>query len=643
MSRIRSILKKVPWYFWIALGLLCFESATNTTHLFEQYHYWIALRDQPIVTIGYVFLVFSRLLALYVFFAVIYEGLLHTVPQRWWRQLLPGYTRCGLYLVLYAFASRHVFLTSPSISGFYGHYLPRTIALLCFIAGVLYAAGIAIHRKWPDPVPTVPWSDLLAQGGVCLLYLILSANRTPWNPPRSSVGSPLRPSFILLGFDGIPEDSFEGTAGPTAAAPLWHQKWKTRALRFENAYSVTNSTFTSWFSILSGRYPFHSGVETLYPNAREGNQNLENLLPRKLQSAGYRTLFMTDCGTTSYMKPEYGFDNLYQLAPGLFQCGQSLLTSKHPLAWFLDFGGWRNSLLPELDSFCSAQYRPEDFFKRVGDTLAQLQAQNEPFFLAVHSCATHQSMIHQPAMDSHLRDDLPPSFYSHSDRLKSLLLSIRIADYHLDRLLEQIHRSKRNLWTFFFADHGTRFDNIDGQLKYFTHAMGMPVNRFQYKVPLALWGTDVTAGSERELAALLDLYPTVLERAGLSVPPQDGASLFHLPSRGLILTSAMPLELSPTNREMFDAFWENKVDGNGFHSFPRTLEIRLLRNRPLAYLKPPYRLLMRPEKGIQLYNEWEDPFGQRDLYSTEPRRASKLLEELCKQYQGPGCAQPLGG
>ncbi|MCB0418884.1 MAG: sulfatase-like hydrolase/transferase, partial [Bdellovibrionales bacterium] len=419
-------------------------------------------------------------------------------------------------------------------------------------------------------------------------------------------------------------------------------KWKGRSRHFENAYSVTNSTFTSWFSILSGRYPFHSGVETLYPSAREGNQRLEELLPSKLQAAGYRTVFMTDCGTTSYMKPEYGFDELYQLAPGLFECGQSLLMSKHPLTWLLDFGKWRSSLLPELDSFCSAQYRPEDFFQKVEKTLNRLNNQTQPFFLAVHSCATHQSMVHQPAMDSPLRENLSPAFYSDSDRLKSLVLSVRVADYYLDRLLEQIHRSKRDLWTFFFADHGTRMDKIGGHLRYFTHAMGMPVNRFQYKVPLALWGPTISPGAEPGLASLMDLYPTVLAQAGLPIPAQDGESLFGLIKRGLILSSAMPLELSPDNREMFDAFWENEVDGRGFHSFPKKLEQRLLDKRPLAYLKPPYRLLLVPDKSVTLFNERDDPYGQKDLYKTQSTKAVQILEELCSQYPGPGCQKPLG-
>ncbi|MEZ4752677.1 MAG: sulfatase-like hydrolase/transferase [Bdellovibrionota bacterium] len=610
--------------------------------MFEQYHYLIAFRDQPVVTFGYMILVMSRLLAVYLLFAIAFEALLHGLPAKWWKHLFPGYTRCGLYLLLYAIAAREVFIKSPSVSTFYEYYLPRTVFYAIAFASLAYFVFLMRKRYSPPPLPTVSLLNLGVQGAGCLVFLLVTAQRTSFKLPQETVGSPLRPSFVFLGFDGIPEDSFEAREDRIAAAPLWEQKWKKRALHFENAYSVTNSTFTSWFSILSGRYPFRSGVETLYPNSREGDQVLADLLPRKLQEAGYRTVFMTDCGTTSYMKPEYGFDELYQLAPGLFQCGQSLLTSKHPLAWFLDFGKLRSSFLPELDSFCSAQYRPEDFFQKVETTLSKLQGQAQPFFLAVHSCSTHQSIVHQPAMHSPLRADLPPAFYSHSDRMKSLLLSVRVADFYLDRLLERIHSSKRNLWTFFFADHGTRIDKIAGKLKYFTHAMGMPVNRFQYKVPLALWGNGVPAAQETKLAALFDLYPTVLEQAGLPVPKQDGASLFELPARGLILSSAMPLELSPDNREMFDAFWENQVDSNGFHRFPKQLEFRLLAKRPIAYLKPPYRLLLRPDKGVQLFHEAKDPYGQQDLAASEGHQALKMLEALCKEYQGPGCERPLG-
>ncbi len=575
-----------------------------------------------------------------------FESLCQMLPRSLKAIVHRAYVRPLLFLILYSLLIRFVFVTKPAVSGFYYWYYPKVLFTVA-LAGLLVAL---LKQFWkPTALVVAPLRRALRALALCGLALVFTV--FPAAPPQISSStakakSPL-PSFFLLGVDGIPASLLYETIDGRSYAPLWQKHWSPQSIKFENAYSVSNSTYTSWFSLFSGRYPFRSGVELLYPGNRMGSVDSSALLPALLKQKGYQTVFMTDCGATSYMPDHFGFEQRYQLGEGILGCGRSLFTSRHPFTYLFNLG---ETVFPELNNFCSALYNPKSFFDEVDKTAKRLDASGRPYFLVVHSCLTHQLVSHVPAVSSPLRDNFPAPLAT-SDKLRNLGLSLRLADYYVDKLWSESEKFQNPPWRIFLADHGVRIDKQANKLSSFTHGVGFPVNRFQYNVPLALLppeGTTPLSLDPKALVGLIDLYPSLLHLASIKAPPNDGIPLWDKQTspRKLLLTSAIPLRLDANNPELIATFWKNTLDSKGYHHFPPDLEADLRLRRSVAVVSWPYRLVYNPLSVDLLYNEATDPYGLYNLVGSKTEIARDLKAYLCNEVKEAPCTlrlpQPLG-
>lgn len=656
-SRIyRVALRRWPLFApFVTVGL---ELALQVRHPFVLYHYWIALRDQPLRSVLELSLSLARLYVAVALLAAAADLVFRLLATKVAGLGRPS-TKLFCFLALYAIGARTTFVLKPAISGAYYLYYPKWLFLLASL-GALWcllrfrrSKQELVPQEWPARSSLWLFTATLALAPT-LLLLVPASRRTQQMPPSSTKGPEKRlPSFLLIGLDGIPGDVFSYGTKDAHVAPRWFDRWREQAIEFPTAYTVTNSTYTSWFSVLSGLYPHESRVQTLYPNDRDGQIPTEELLPKRLLALGYRTAFLTDCGATSYMRPEFGFDYLDQAGLGIFDCGRSLLLSLHPASFLAGSLG----VFPELSSFCSATYQPERFFSRVDQLLRELDKGDEPYFVAFHSCLTHQQLFsHTPPVGSLLRERLPFHPEGFNQRLTNLELSVRYADSLVDKLLETRLELRHAPWTFLLSDHGLRIDLTEQKLTGFTHGVGDPVNRYQYRIPLALIpgshndGPSIRTGVSRpEVASLLDIFPTVSELAGLPQGGRKGSSLLPLlegrPSGlapPLLLSSAIPIHLSADNHELIDVFLQNRIDRDGHHYFPPDLESKILTGAPVGYLRWPYRLLVQSGRPVRLFHEDTDPFNANDISLAERDTVRQLALELCEKFPEPWCRTRAG-
>lgn len=602
------------WALLLPLALVSAECALQNGYPFTHPYFSLLFSQETARTSGETALTLFRLLAVYLLLALALETL-----TRRYRGLL-GST---LFAVTYGVILYDSLQDHPAAAVHYVWNPLLTLGLVCAL--FLYASAKDGTR---NPRPLVH-SIFLMLGLVFFLALFPAVHWTTTKPgSRTTHGK--RPSFLLLGFDSVPADIFFSPQ----VAPLWSAHWQSKAVQFEKAYATTNSTYTSWFSLLTGRLPFETGVEFLFPARREGHIPTSDMFPQKLSKLGYHTVFMTDCSLTSSMKPEFGFEELYQPEPGPFGCLRSAILSGHPaltgLSRFLP--DW----FSERNSFCSALYDPASFFQRVAAKLDSLASdEGRPFLLVVHSCLTHHEAVrHVPPRSSSLRESLPLDETA-SSSLRDLILAQRYADFFADALF----RRNGDIWRVLFSDHGLVIGSDWGKKRPFGHGVGLPLNRFQYRVPFAWVAPDShrrPAPPRRpELVSLADLYPTILELAGEPSPRPHATSLVPsllggppTPARGLLLSSAYPT--APTR--IVPAEWNRLRVLNDSIQAPPELEDEVLAQKYVGYLKSGYRLVTNRRGAALIFDEEKDPHAINDLASTLPHQLSALQESLCKEF-----------
>jgi arylsulfatase A-like enzyme len=113
-------------------------------------------------------------------------------------------------------------------------------------------------------------------------------------------GDPSRPSVLILAADSLRLDRLEPRVAPRLSA------FADRGVRFENAFTPLPRTLSSWTSMLTGRWPHHHGVRTMF--ARWEDRGGLDALPSRLAKDGYRTTVVSDYAGDMFRLADYGFE-----------------------------------------------------------------------------------------------------------------------------------------------------------------------------------------------------------------------------------------------------------------------------------------------------------------------------------------------
>lgn len=320
----------------------------------------------------------------------------------------------------------------------------------------------------------------------------------------SAGGAAPRPNIVLVTIDALRADHLSVYGYGRRTSPEL-EKLAGAGVVFENAYAQSDWTLPSLSSLTTGLEPGRHGAVT--PRCVL-DWRLPNM-PGKLAEAGYATA----CFATSYYHEQrYGLQRGYQtyLGESGARTDAEDLTSA-ALKWLSDHRGG-------------------------------------PFFLRVHYYDPHApyaprspwySLFHPQPYLGHLdfanspdpNAVSPPGAELSPGELARLVAlydsEIAFTDRALGRLLGAV--SLENTFVCVSADHGEAFKEHGGL------GHGIALNRELIHVPLICAGVGVSSKNERlpQTVQLLDLFPTVLEMAGLpSEPKLIGRSLACLLSGG---------------------------------------------------------------------------------------------------------------
>jgi arylsulfatase A-like enzyme len=213
--------------------------------------------------------------------------------------------------------------------------------------------------------------------------------------------------------------------------------------------------------------------------------------------------------------------------------------SSHPLVQgFDDFAGSLNNISPHGERDPSRNYYS---WERVGfdgtvklestfsttqitdDAIEAMRDMSEPFLLYVAYHAAHRPLSVPPA------ELLPPGMVVNESSETSLFAAnVAAADAEIGRLVRALGDRRDDTLIFLIGDNGTPSyakdaDGMDGSKGSFTEG-GL-------RVPFIASGRSVKhKGTSSALVSVVDVFPTVMELAGVKSPPQpiDGISLLDV-------------------------------------------------------------------------------------------------------------------
>jgi len=176
---------------------------------------------------------------------------------------------------------------------------PRGALALGVVALALYLAGPpASWRAWPRRIADLARRAPAAASAI--LPLAILAVLLPFREARAN-GDAARPNVIVIAADSFRADRLTTSVAPHLSALA------ARGTRFDSAYVSLPRTFPSWVTILTGRYPHHHGIRTMFPRWEDRAKDFD-ALPERLRKAGYATAVVSDYAGDVFSRIDLGFD-----------------------------------------------------------------------------------------------------------------------------------------------------------------------------------------------------------------------------------------------------------------------------------------------------------------------------------------------
>jgi arylsulfatase A-like enzyme len=379
-----------------------------------------------------------------------------------------------------------------------------------------------------------------------------------------------------VGVDKVAAYGEHPDAGPT---PVLDTLARHGAL-FRNAWA-TPVCSPARATLLTGRQPFRHGVGETIGAGDPPLADAEVALPEALAPAGYRTAAL---GKWHLAPPDVDDPWGHPITWGGFE--------RH-IGTRQNIGDYFEWVRGDTDASGSVQQVVTTYATTqiVDDALDVIEGfGGQPWLLWVAFHAPHKP-LHVPPAALHTQG-------TPDDPVEQYRAMLEAVDSEIGRLLASLRPAVlQRTYVFVLGDNGTYAAAITPPFGLGGGHKGT-VREEGVNVPFVVVGPDVEPGERPALVHIADLFPTVLELAGLPLPPVelDGLSLVRvLRSR----TRASPHEHVFTQR-----FQPNGV------GLPRTLHLRAARDRryKLIYEKVPGQPLFRA-----LFDLADDPFELSNL------------------------------
>lgn len=343
------------------------------------------------------------------------------------------------------------------------------------------------------------WTIILAVLMILGLFFLLR-NKTNLYSSHS------KPNLVFITVDALRADhtpfgSYERATMPHSA------KFFKDGINFSHAATVRSRTTPAYASLLTGMYPYRTGVRELF---HQLNESFETL-PEILSQNGYLT--------AAFVSSFVMIGKLNHLNQG-FQL-------------YDDFVGEKRSTVENYE-------RRSD--ETVNEVLMWLQKREpgKPFFLFIHLIDPHgpydppaefatrfrsgnEELISRIHIPNYQYQPGVLNKYEYMDRYDG---EIYYLDQNLMRLYSALENVEESTWFLFTADHGETLDEHDA---YFGH--GKYCYESEIRIPM-VWLPPArlrylySPKEIRDPVSLVDIYPTVAEALGLSsLSGIDGESL----------------------------------------------------------------------------------------------------------------------
>jgi arylsulfatase A-like enzyme len=365
--------------------------------------------------------------------------------------------------------------------------------------------------------------------------------------------APERPNFLLVSIDTLRADHLGAYGYERDTSPNL-DRFARRGLRFERALAPAPWTLPSHVAMLSGQHPHDVGIDDIDSSIPERVP----MMAQALSAGGYQTAAFVDSASGGLLGGERGFNrgfDRYDHAPHARTPGSKSEGPKYDASRTVDAGlAWLRERDHSRPFFLflhtkSVHTAPVDL-ERTSDESDAPYRSPEPFGsrylpegrtqFAWHEGERPGGVRYLREMNQHLASgEIKPEHFP-AERLAELVAlydgGIRYVDEQFGRLLATLGELglSENTVVIVTADHGEAFL----EHYFFLHK---EIFASQVWVPLLVLDPAVEQPSvESRSVSLMDIVPTILSRAGLSVSPQAaGRNLLSADSG--ITTPARPL------------------------------------------------------------------------------------------------------
>lgn len=503
-----------------------------------------------------------------------------------------------------------------------------------------------------------PWRRRVAigiGGAVAVTLAVTGGSLVPVSSANAGGrAEDMRPNVLILAADSLRADRLNARTAPHLTALA------ARGARFDRAYVSLPRTFPSWVTLLTGRYPHHHGIRSMFPS-REDRARDFDAAPERLARAGYATGVVSDYAGDVFSRIDLGFDRVDVPEFDFRQVvRQRVLERETPLLPFLHSRAGR-AVFPVLREMNDAA----DPAMLAADAVRAIHALESrgPFFLVVFFSTAHfpyaapwpyYGRFTDPSYRGRFKYHKPvglghdgPADLDDERQVRALYDGAVLAiDDAAQTVLDALSRdgiAKRTV-VVLTADHGETLYESGHGLGHGDHLFGDEATH----IPLVIVdprGATVPT-HESTIARDVDLAPTLYALAGVPPPADlDGRSLvpallgqplapaLAFAETGLWFTEDIPglpadLRLPYPGIERITEIDRQYGDEIVLSPAVRPLTIvakhRMVRDER-------YKLVYVPARqGVRwlLFDTLEDPSEERDVAAAHPEVVGRLQSEL---------------
>lgn len=439
----------------------------------------------------------------------------------------------------------------------------------------------------------------------------------------SGISSADRPNVVVLLVDDLGWGDF-GCYGARFNETPHIDKLASQGMRFSNAYAACTVCSPSRAAILTGCYPARLRLTDWITGHRRANPRLlipdwtmrmdheRVLLPEAMKEAGYETIFLGKWHLMPIGQPDFddhvptrhGFD----INVGGREWGQP----KGRGRYFSPFD------LPNLDDGEPGAYLTD---KLTDAAVAYLDtsSRKRPFLMYFSYYTLHGPIMSPPDLVEKYQKKAVSFDNRHGEELNAARAGmVESLDRSVGRIMDKLEKLgiEQNTVILLTGDNGGDRDRTTGGLKGYkglSHEGGV-------REPLVVkWPGQVRPGSTCDEPVIgMDIYPTVLEIAGLPARPdqhRDGVSLVPLLTGG------------STDLRRDVLYWH-------YPHYHRTLPYGAIREGDMKLIE------FFEDGSLELYDLGTDPHETTNLAAAHPEKAARLLARLVAWRESVGAQMP---